>query len=108
MDATISQPKAISAIHYRGWIIEVDFIYTNADGTPSGKYDVLYFREGDEQARPLSYVTLDDVKDAIYESIIMDRPQHLVVMNRREYYFDWIEDAIKFAVLWNAEEFHPA
>lgn len=38
----------------------------------------------------------------------MKKDQHKVVLHGRSYYFDWIEDAIKFAVLWNAEGFYPA
>lgn len=38
----------------------------------------------------------------------MQTNKHRVVLNGRDYYFDWIQDAIKFAVLWNAEGFYPA
>ena len=52
--------------------------------------------------------TIDEAKDAIWEKVMTSMPQHKVVMNKRDYYFDWIEDAMKFAIRWNAEEFIPA
>lgn len=52
--------------------------------------------------------SIDDAKDAIWEKVMVAIPQHKVVMNKQDYYFDWVEDAIKFAVKWNAEEFIPA
>ena len=52
--------------------------------------------------------TIDEAKDAIWEKVMTSMPQHKVVMNKRDYYFEWIEDAMKFAIRWNAEEFIPA
>lgn len=53
--------------------------------------------------------TIEEAKDAIWEKIMMAQPKHKVVLKgRAPYEFDWLEDAIRFAVLFNAEEFHPA
>jgi hypothetical protein len=87
-------------ISYKGWIIEP------ADSWPASLgFKYQYYRQADE--RMYHAYTLEEAKDDICERIMTSLPEHKVVVNGREYFFAWIEDAIKFAVKWNAEEFIP-
>lgn len=103
------------AIMYRGYIIE-----PTSNGCPYGGYDFYPASEGrnddaDYDGESYHYTgnvgfasSIDDAKDQIFEKIMTSTQDHKVVMNGRPYYFPWIDDAIKFAVKWNAEEFIPA
>lgn len=102
-------------IRYRGWIIEPSTSYL-------GGFDYYPEDEGrnddcDCVGDPAEYMycgnvrhacTIEGAKDDIWERAMMKQPQHIVVLHNKKYPFDWIEDAIKFAVLWNAEGFYPA
>ena len=100
-------------IQYRGYVIEPSTGYMGGyEYWPTAEgYNPDYDWDGDgwRNCGNVQWASdLDEAKDEIFEKIMCAQPQHLVVMNRRPYYFDWISDAIKFAILWNAEEFHPA
>lgn len=104
-----------SQIHYRGYIIE-----PTSNGCPYGGYDYYPASEGrnddaDCAGDPAEYhytgnvgfaSSIDNAKDAIMERIMEQLPSHKVELNGRIYDFPWIEDAIKFAVLWNGN-LHP-
>src|SRR5690606_19020568 len=106
---------ATERVLYRGYIIEPSTSYF-------GGYEYYPANEGrNDDAEvvgdPPEYrycgnvrhaSTLEEAKDEIWEKVMTSIPQHKVVMNNRPYYFDWVEDAIKFAIKWNAEEFIPA
>lgn len=126
MDATIKESheefiarleaiRAKNAIMYRGYVIE-----PTSNGCPFGGYDFYPAAEGknddaDFDGEDFKYCgnvgfasSIEDAKDQIFEKIMMAMPQHKVVLNGRDYYFDWIEEAVKFFNLWNAEDFIPA
>ena len=100
--------------YYRGYTIE-----PTSNGCPYGGYDYYPTEEGRNEDYDWTgdgwqncgnvgfASSIEDAKDAIWEKVMTSLPQHKVVLNKKDYYFDWIEDAIKFAVMWNAEEFVP-
>lgn len=101
-------------VSYRGYIIEPSTSYF-------GGFDYYPESEGRNDDAELvgdppeySYCgnvrhaqTLEDAKDDIWERVMMATPQHKVVLNGRDYFFSWIDEAMKFAIQWNAEEFVP-
>lgn len=103
-----------NSIQYRGWTIEPSTAY------PYGGWEFYPTDEGrNEDAewdgdswRDCGNVkfasSLDDAKDQIWEKVMEKIPPHEVILHGRSYYFNWVEDAISFAVQWNAEGFNPA
>lgn len=100
--------------NYRGFKIEEDngnyhspkYIYYPASEGIQHDYDY-----DDERYRYCGNCgwadSIDEAKDAIFEKIMVGTPSHVVVMNLKKYPFTWIEDAIKFAVMWKGEFLTP-
>lgn len=97
---TLSQP-----IFYRGYTIEPcehlykpAFMYYPTEQGIDAEYDDGW------KSNVRIAGTLEEAKDAIHEKVMTSLPNHKVIVNGREYDFSWIEDAIKFAIRFNAEQ----
>jgi len=93
------------SIQYRGYTIEKSFRGYDFYPTEQGRDDD-YDLDGEDykycgNVRHAS--TIEEAKDAIDEKIIEAKPYHIVKLNGRDYPFPWLEDARKFASLWNAD-----
>jgi hypothetical protein len=97
-DAWLSGEK----IEFHGYIIEKE-----NDPWPL-KFGLNYrwFKEDDEHVHFSKTIT--EAKECIMDKL-MEKPRHWVRMKGRAAVpFHFIEDAIKFAVMWNAVEYHFA
>lgn len=102
----------MNTIHYRGHTIEPSHSGHGYDFFPTQEgrdEDYDWTGDGWRNCGNVGHaMSIEGAKDEIIDKIMMATPQHKVVMNNRPYFFDYIEEAIKFAVLWNAEGFYPA
>jgi hypothetical protein len=98
-----------NSIPYRGYTIEpsVSGYWGGFDFYPTAEgRDEDYDWDGDSWrncGNVQHAATLDEAKDAIWEKVMESTPWHVVKMNGREYPFPWIEDAIRFAVMFDGE-----
>lgn len=95
---------------YKTYTIQPDFrnpysskpefmFYPTADGI---SHDADYDGENYKYTGNCKWAdSVEEAKDTIDEIIFSERPDHVVVMNGREYKWSWIEDAVKFAAKWN-------
>jgi hypothetical protein len=90
----ISQP-----IIYKGYFIEPE---TEPWAIKYGRPFKYYLAGENSEGEDVKWASsIDDAKDQISEKIMAKIPDHIVELNGRHYSFPWIEEAVKFASLWN-------
>lgn len=116
MDATTDIQRKYCAIInnqilFKGYTIELDY------GNPYNRAEFMFFpteqgaqHDADYDGERYKYCgncewadSLEEAKDAIDEIIMCAMPYHDVELNGRTYSFPWIQDAVQFASLWNAD-----